>query len=144
MNDSTNDSDTRRERARGGSLVAGLILIGLGLCFLFLNFGWIDFDFPWSWWPLVLVAIGGGRLVSAGDDDERRGGAWLVLIGVWLLINVQGWFGLSWHNSWPLVLVAAGLMIAWKGWSPDHGSRRRRGGRRIDGDGGAGAGEGAR
>ncbi len=141
-----NESDTQRERARGGSLVAGLILIGLGLGFLLMNLGWIDFGIPWGWWPLALVAIGGGRLVTAGDADERRGGAWLVLIGGWLLVNVQGWFGLSWHNSWPLVLVAAGLMIVWKGW-PGHrsgGGSCRRGGRRADEDGGAGTGEGTR
>lgn len=137
-----NESDTRRERTRGGSLVAGVILIAVGLCFLLMNLGWIDFGIPWGWWPLVLVAIGCGRLLTAGDDDERRGAAWLVLIGGWLLVNVQGWFGLSWHNSWPLILVAAGLMIVWNGW-PGHGSGRGSC-RRGDDDRDADAGEEAR
>lgn len=132
------ESNRSRERPHGGALMAGLILIGVGTCFLLYNFGLIDFEFPWRWWPLILVAIGAGKLVTAGDSDEVRGGAWLVLIGGWLLLNVQGWFGLSWHNSWPLMIVAAGLMIAWKAWSGGGSYRRRH---RGEAGRGAGAGE---
>lgn len=134
-----NESNPPRERAHGGRLVAGLILIGLGVCFLLFNLGLIDFEIPWRWWPLILVAIGAGKLVTAADSDEVRGGAWLLLVGTWLLINVQGWFGLSWHNSWPLMIMAAGLMIAWGGWCGDGRSCRR--GNRNPAAGTAGAGE---
>lgn len=133
-----NDSNRSRERPHGGTLVAGLILIGVGTAFLLYNLGLIDFEIPWRWWPLILVAIGAGKLITAGDPDEVRGGAWMVLVGGWLLLNFQGWFGLSWHDSWPLMIVAAGLMIAWSAWSGDGGSCRRH---RGEAGGAAGAGE---
>lgn len=103
-----------RERAHGGKLVAGVILIALGVFFLLFNLGMVEMDLPWEWWPLILVAIGAGRLVTADNHDERRSGLWMILIGVWLLINFQHLFGLSWHNSWPLLIIAAGGMIVWQ------------------------------
>lgn len=103
-----------RERAHGGKLVAGVILIALGVFFLLFNLGMVEMDLPWEWWPLILVAIGAGRLVTADSQDDRRGGLWMILIGAWLLINFQRVFGLSWHNSWPLLIIASGGMIIWQ------------------------------
>lgn len=124
--DSSRDDRGLRGRVQGGPLIAGLILIGLGTCFLLYELGMIDFAFPWRWWPLILVAIGAGKAVTANDGDEVRGGVWMILVGTWLLTNFQNWFGLSWQTSWPLMIVAAGLMIAWNAWSGDGGSCGRR------------------
>lgn len=101
-------------RTHGGRLVAGVILIGLGVFFLLFNLDLVEIDPPWQWWPLLLVAIGAGRLLTADDHDERRGGTWLILLGGWLLINSLGLFGLSWHDSWPLLIMAAGGMMVWR------------------------------
>lgn len=103
-----------RERAYGGRLVAGAILIALGVFFLLFNFGVVEYDLPWQWSPLILVAIGAGRLATAGGHDDRRGGLWLILVGGWLLVNFHGLFGLHWRNSWPLLVVIAGGMMVWK------------------------------
>ena len=107
-----------RESGYGGQVVAGLVLIAGGLGFLLYNLGMVEISVPWRWWPLILVAIGAGRLATAHDGDRRRSGAWLVVIGCWLLINSLGLFGLGWHDSWPLLIVAAGGMILWKSLSP--------------------------
>lgn len=113
-----------REHRHGGKLVAGVILIALGGFFLLFNLGMVEWDLPWEWWPLILVAIGAGRLVTARGHDDRRGGLWMILIGAWLLINFLNLFGLGWHNSWPLMIIAAGGMIVWQSLSRPAPPRR--------------------
>lgn len=51
---------------KGGSLVPGLILIGLGVVFL-LNesFWWFDWEFIW---PMILVVVGGALVYRALDS----------------------------------------------------------------------------
>ena len=36
-----------------------------------------------------------------------------TLLGLWMWASVEGWYGLSWRNSWPLALAAIGTgMVA--------------------------------
>jgi hypothetical protein len=100
---------TREKRADG--LVGGLILIALGAVFLLGQQGLFGAAGIRDWWPLIVVALGVGKLVTGGDGRRRRGGFWLVFIGLWLLANTNHFFGLDWHNSWPIVLIGAGLMM---------------------------------
>ena len=91
-------------------VIWGVFLIALGVWFLF------EHLVPWGlaglgeWWPLILVVIGITHLV------ERRVGSALtmILLGVWFLAVTSGWWGLTWRNSWPLVLVAVGMGIVVK------------------------------
>lgn len=56
-----------------GSVIAGLVLIVMGLLFLADNF--LDIRFS-DFWPLILVAIGAGLLWrSRGDGKPEGGGA---------------------------------------------------------------------
>lgn len=102
-----------RSQIAGGKLVLGLALIAAGAFFLLHYYGLVEIDVPWGWWPLILVAIGVGKLLGPADSGDRRGGLWLILLGSWLIVNFQGYFGLDWATSWPLLLIAGGLMILW-------------------------------
>jgi hypothetical protein len=53
-----------------------------------------------------------------------------MLLGGWLIVNVQGWFGLYWDNSGPLLMVAAGTLIVWRAVADPGGTRGCRGRRR--------------
>jgi hypothetical protein len=90
--------------------VWGIFLIALGGLFLFERFGVWGFTGIGAWWPLILVVIGIIHLI------ERRGGSALtmILLGAWFLAVTSGWMGLTYENSWPLVLVAAGAGIVVK------------------------------
>jgi hypothetical protein len=33
------------------------------------------------------------------------------LIGLWAQATLLHWFGLTWHNSWPIVLIFIGLRV---------------------------------
>jgi hypothetical protein len=112
---------TREKRADG--LVGGLILIALGAVFLLGQQGLFGVSGIRDWWPLIVVALGVGKLVSSGGGRRRRGGVWLVFIGLWLLANTNHYFGLDWHNSWPIVLIGSGVMITFNALSGDSRAR---------------------
>jgi hypothetical protein len=48
----------------------------------------------------------------------------MILLGAWFLAVTSGWMGLTYGNSWSLVLVAAGVGIVAKALTGEE--RRRR------------------
>jgi len=88
-------------------LVWGLVLIGLGICFLLSMYGLIWF--PGAWWPFFVIAAGVGSLLTARSPSRLGSAVTVLCIGGWLLVAANDWFGLGWGRSWPLALVAAGL-----------------------------------
>ncbi len=94
---------------RTGQLVAGLVILAVGILMLVNRLG------PWElygWtrlWPLLVIALGLTRFASASDEEHRSSGAFLVLLGTWFLINTFEVFGLDWGESWPLLLILIGL-----------------------------------
>lgn len=106
-------------------LVVGAALMLAGVVLMALLHGWGG---EWlirllralgrGWWPVVPLTFGLLRIAFPGSDRGRRrprsGGAWLVLVGVWGLISEFRLFGLSYSTSWPLLIVAAGLVIVWR------------------------------
>lgn len=111
----TQDGETLERRRAGGRLVHGLFLLTIGALLLADNPG---FDVPrriWSYWPFLLLGLGAVKLLGPGRPEDRRGGYWLFVVGLWGLVGVFGLFGLDWSNSWPLFLVAVGLLMVFEG-----------------------------
>ena len=90
-------------------LVWGVVLIGLGTYFLLSMLGFIPSYLLRTWWPLIVIAVGLGTLLSARDPRAIGSAVTTMSIGGWMLVASNAWFGLSWSRSWPLALVAAGL-----------------------------------
>ena len=89
-----------------GKLVAGVILIGLGILFLIDRIGVADFGYVFQhYWPMVLVLIGLPKLFRR---EAFWSGMWLVTLGVWMQIVRLHLFGLTFSNAWPLLLIAIG------------------------------------
>jgi hypothetical protein len=109
---------------------AGAIwLIGLGIFFLLGNSG-IWHLHSRFFGPFLLIAVGvwifvrrmtctGGSLANDGTPGygfrlamALRGALWTILIGViWLLDLLHI---LSWNSSWPILLIAGGVMLLFK------------------------------
>jgi hypothetical protein len=102
---------------RGGPLVAGVWLVGLGLVFLVRDWA------GWTWgeaWPLFVILVGIGSLVSQLAGLERMpAGAWSlawplgwIAVGVVLLMSTVGTLGVEpgelISRWWPILLVAVG------------------------------------
>lgn len=111
-------------------LVLGGLLIALGVIVLLENLGVIYLGSLWElwrWWPLILVFLGLSKFFAPGDFRERRSGFWLMAIGVWLLISFFRVFGLGFSESWPLLLVAAGISAIWQSTSGERTLMKRQG-----------------
>jgi TM2 domain-containing membrane protein YozV len=105
-------------------------LIGLGLIFLVGDNGFFHIFHHPVFWPVLL--IGGGvwvfvhQMICSGHGLENDGSAyyqwrfaramrysfWLILTGILWLFDVLGI--LSWSRSWPLFLIAAGVVLLFK------------------------------
>lgn len=111
-------NETQPEIKRSGSVVGGTILIAVGTIFLLDKLLIADI---WQYWPLILVAIGVANLF----DREKRGwGFTLIAVGAWLLISTLRLFGLSYGNSWPILLILIGTAIILDGAFGGDGSSR--------------------
>ena len=108
-------------QGRTGGIVAGLVLVVLGLLFLFQ--GWIAVDWGVIW-PFFLIAPGAwvfGRALFVRDQRDRTGGfiGGGILLFLGSVFLLQNYYALDWQKIWPffLIIPGAGLLIgAFLGW----------------------------
>jgi hypothetical protein len=97
------DERTRTMKA----MVWGWFLIGVGALFLMDRFHVITLPNIGLLWPLAFVALAAIHVV------ERRYGSAImfVLLGAWFEACTLEWHGITYHNSWPALIVVAGIGI---------------------------------
>ena len=106
----------RRSSPISPRLVFGLLLIFIGVVFTLDQLGWIeDADDFLQFWPLIVVAAGLGKLLWPGSSGSWLTGGLLVLVGTWLQLDILGWVEISVWDYWPVILIAIGVRIAWRG-----------------------------
>jgi hypothetical protein len=122
-----------------GAVAGGLIVLTVGVAMLLDSTGAFDIRIGRLVGPLIMIVIGAtmllngrgmgsacgvpatdGRPDRAGRRARRRrhsglGGIWLIGIGSWMLVSQTHLFGLNFGNSWPLIVILAGLMIVIRG-----------------------------
>jgi predicted membrane protein len=96
-------------------VVLGGFLTLLGLLLTADNFGLINSDPITDYWSLVLVAI--GVIVFAGGGS-RLFALGLVVAGLWILALNLGFILYDIFDVWPLLLIAAGLVLIVRGIRP--------------------------
>lgn len=97
---------------RRGNLVIGAMLVLVGLWIALERSGVIHFTGMWSLWPLILGGWGLARFVQTPPGEPKEG---LVLMtaAAWLLVSEAGYISIE--DSWPLMVIAIGLIIAFNG-----------------------------
>jgi predicted membrane protein len=93
---------------RSGSVLAGLVILGVGTVFLLKQF---DFAFP-AWlftWPMILVIFG----LFAGASNSFRDAGWLLFSGVGVVFLMRNiWPNIPvWNYTWPVIIIVIGLMM---------------------------------
>jgi predicted membrane protein len=103
--------ETGRHNWRGTSgWVPGALLIVIGTLFLLDHMNVIQGEKFWRYWPLLLVAVGIAKFVNEG---KRVGGTLLILMGGFLMAERLGYTTLTWGSIWPVLIIAAGVMMIW-------------------------------
>ena len=102
-----------RERAWGRS-VTGMVLVVLGGIFLLMNFGMWHYGSVREWWPAIFFVIAFGQLLA--PTPRRVGSAvFMTALGLWFFGCMHEWHGMTYVNSWPVLLVAGGLDMVLSG-----------------------------
>jgi len=112
----------REGRNQAGTLFWGITLIAIGILFLLERMDMLDLhDVLHTYWPLFIVLIGISNVVCR----SLWRGLWFIGIGVWMQIITLGLFGLTFSNSWPLLLIVVGAGMVFRTFL-DLGRRRSR------------------
>jgi hypothetical protein len=100
----------------------GVALIVVGSVFTLAQLDVVVLAGVASLWPLLVIGGGLWQLATARRPKKRRFGLFLAFVGVYLLINTLGLFGLYWHDSWPMLLILMALLrIVWPTDDEDRG-----------------------
>ena len=93
-------------------LVWGLVIVGFGLVLFLDNIDVVQVEHLWHYAPLVLVVVGMNKMVGYPTARHFSAGLWEMFIGLWLFAVFEHMYGLTFFNSWPLVIIAIGVKIA--------------------------------
>ena len=118
MNDvDTGTCNVDPRKGNKGNIVIGATLVLTGLAIVLDRAGVFQWREMWTLWPLILGGIGLARLLQSVPGEPKQGLLFLAA-AVWLFLADGGWVSLE--DSWPIVLIAFGLIVALNG-----GTRRR-------------------
>lgn len=104
-----------RHRTPRQRIVFGLVLAFLGVLFLLDNFRVFDARAVLSFWPIVLIAVGGLKLSNARRPADYVVGGTMVLAGVLLTLTHMGVIEVRWRDWWPVLLIALGAVVILQG-----------------------------
>ncbi|WBS05078.1 hypothetical protein OU994_12730 [Pseudoduganella sp. SL102] len=86
----------------------GLTLVAFGVAYLVNRDDHEAVIGLWRYWPLVLIAFGIGNMLPPVEGRRFVDGLSQVLFGAWFFAIYEGLFGLTFRNSWPLLIIVAG------------------------------------
>jgi len=108
------NSSESRVNKRGPNFWLAVILIAVGVLFLFDNLNVLDIGNFWEFWPVILIAVGLMKLTGSNFQDKSSAS---VLIGIGLLFLLLTLDILYWgdiRQFWPLILILIGVSIIFK------------------------------
>lgn len=103
----------------------GVLLMGVGVVLLMEQLDVWRIHLHWPWWPAIPIVIGLVRLMTPETPRDVVDGIGWILMGGWLFVCTERWFGFGFSEGWPLVLVIWGFQVA-LGAVLDRETRRRK------------------
>jgi di/tricarboxylate transporter len=112
--ENTDRQEPETRRFHAGRVTGGVILLGVGILMLLDRTRVIAGHASQLIPGFVLILIGAVQMIEPRECGRRGGpfrGLWPILIGVWLLVNAVELWGLTYRTSWPLLIVAMGVLM---------------------------------
>ena len=103
-------------------IILGGFIIALGVVALIDRLNIFSISNLFQFWPTIFVLVG---LLKIAGSKKRSGlitGSIFIIIGVVMMLNNLGIIHFSWHDWWPVVLIAVGITIVFKDRSHKRGS----------------------
>jgi predicted membrane protein len=97
-----------------GRMIAGGLLIFLGVLFTLDNFGVVEAGDIFRYWPLFLVGFGLLKVAQARYSEQRLGGVVMIGIGSLLLLRTLHVISFHMRDVWPIALVIGGGLLVWR------------------------------
>ncbi|MBM3294179.1 MAG: hypothetical protein FJY82_06590 [Candidatus Aminicenantes bacterium] len=102
-------------RPNAGRFFWGLVLIAVGVLFLFDQLGTLDFgDIIGTYWPVVLILIGLSMFLGGGLRKPVGALIFILLGALFLLQNLDILEYSLWHYLWPAAIILLGLWLILK------------------------------
>jgi cell wall-active antibiotic response 4TMS protein YvqF len=107
-----------------GQVAGGAVVMVLGLLFLMDKTDIVPYAILGLFWPGLLVTWGFSRIVWPSRPGREVGGLWIALAGGLLMLDQLSVVRIA--ESWPLIVVMAGLMMIFRAldWLPSRVERR--------------------
>ena len=112
--------DDRRLAVITPRLIVGLFVIVAGVLLAIDRLGLVDVGPVWRFWPVVLIALGIGRLTQ--PRRSWGGGLVLLLLGGWFLVRELWIIDLRFADLLPALVLLAGVTMVVT--AVNHGRRR--------------------
>jgi len=101
-----NDSQQTRRQ-----LIWGILIICVGVSFLLAHNDWVAVSQLWRYWPVVLGAFGLNNMIPPTTGKRFVEGLSQVAVAAWFYVASERLWGLTFGNSWPLLVIVGGAGI---------------------------------
>ncbi len=111
MNDNMNGSEQYPRRR----ILWGVVLIAAGCMFLLDRMELYDIGDIWHYWPAAISLAGLIEILTARGMRDVTRGAMNIVSGAWLYACIDNLWGLTFANSWPIMMIAFGVSVFFNG-----------------------------
>ena len=101
----------RRRRRGFGTAILGVCVLAVGAIFLLDNFGLVEADDLFAFWPVLFILVGISHFVRPEGSRRYLAGSLFVAAGTIMLLSNLGMIRFGIWDLWPVLLVVAGLSL---------------------------------
>ena len=97
-----------------GTAILGIGVLAVGAILLLDNFGFMEAENLFAYWPVLLILVGISHFVRPAGSRRYTAGSIFIFVGAVLLLSNLGYIGFGIWDLWPVILVIAGLSLILK------------------------------
>jgi len=89
----------------------GLLIVAAGVAFLMNREDMLEVSMLWTYWPVILLIFGLNNMILPADGKQFMDGLGQVAFAAWFYAANERLWGLTFFNSWPILVVVAGVCL---------------------------------